>query len=642
MKLQNLLSEETGKSLVVLGNEAIARGAIEGGLQAAYTYPGTPSSEIMNTLSLLSKKVGYYAEFSGNEKIALEGAFAASMSGLRSLFCAKHVGINVAMDALMTVAYSGTRGGMVIISADDPAMHSSQNEQDNRWLGRFSNLLVMTPSDAQEAQEFTRESFELSEKFEIPVFLRTTTRVNHSRSNITLAPIMDQKYPHLANENQFEKDPARFVTLPMNARANHRRVIKILAEVEEWANTCKYNKIIEGSEKVGIITSGVSFTYVMEAKRELKKDFPILKIGIDHPLPKKKIIDFINNLDQVIVIEENEPVIELGVREIVNVNRMNQEVLGKNEGVTTVFGELDTLKVIKGIAGILKLDYKSEEWIEPDQDLLVVRPPTLCPGCPHRGTFYALNKATRNKRNAIVSTDIGCYTLGFMPPLHIGDSCVCMGASIGVGSGWSHSGLKEDKISVIGDSTFWHTGLSGLASAVYNRSNITLLIVDNFTTAMTGMQPNPSSGNLASGEPVKPLSLEKAVKGLGIEHVKVTNAFKIKETTEILKEAIEHDGVSVVISEGICQIHKKGKLRAKEEFPYPDVDKTGYYIDSEVCIGCATCATKLACPAISWSDKLTVKGKKIPKIDPNICDPCGVCAQVCPTGAIKGRKELGN
>jgi len=637
MSLKKLIADKTGESLVVLGNEAIARGAIEGGVQAAYTYPGTPSSEIMNTLSVLSNEVGYYSEFSANEKVAMEGAFASAISGLRTLFCAKHVGINVAMDALMTVAYSGIRGGMVIVSADDPGMHSSQNEQDNRWLGRFSNLLVMTPSDAQEALEFTKTGFEISEKFEIPVFLRTSTRVNHCRNTITLGDIKDQEYLHQKKENSFERNPRRFVTLPMNARVNHKRVREKLKEVEEWANTCKYNKIIEGSEPVGIITSGVSFTYTMEARRILEKDFSVLKIGIDHPLPRKKILDFVDGLEKVVIIEENEPVLEVGVREILNINKKSQEVLGKHEEVTSRFGELDTRKVVKGLTDILNLDHKLESWPEVDSANLVPRPPNLCPGCPHRATFYALNKATRNKRNAIVSTDIGCYTLGFMSPLNIGDSCVCMGASIGVGSGWSHSGLKEDVISVIGDSTFWHTGLPGLASAVYNDSNLTLLIVDNLTTAMTGMQPNPSAGYKEySGEPARSLSLQKAVKGLGVEKVFVTDAFDIDKTKNILKEAIDYEGVSVVISKGICQIHKRQKLRRNQDFPYPEVDKSGYYIDPKVCIGCATCATKLACPAISWSDKKTDKGKRIPQIDPNICDPCGVCAQVCPVGAIKG------
>ncbi|MHA2298401.1 MAG: indolepyruvate ferredoxin oxidoreductase subunit alpha [Candidatus Hodarchaeales archaeon] len=643
VKLEALIQDKPGERLVVLGNEAIARGLIETGINAMFSYPGTPSSEISGTLSAVAAKVGFYAEYSANEKIALEGAAGFAMAGLRAVFVAKHVGINVAADALMTLAYSGCRGGLVIITADDPGCHSSQNEQDNRWLGRLSNLPVIEPVDAQDAQLLVKKAFEISEKFELPVIFRITTRIAHSRSDITL----DKIKPRNELPEKFEKEPTRFVCVPAHARKNHSRLLKAIRELQLWVECCDLNREEDGTNKTtGIITSGVSYTYVKEALAELGLDFPILKIGLSNPLPEDLIGNFLQKVDRAIMVEEGDPYLETFVSAIESDWQLKTSVLGKKHNVTPYEGELNIKIVKSGIYNVLVeeqviIDDGSEILeIKPtiNPELQIARPPTLCSGCPHRGTFYAINKATKRRRKTVISTDIGCYTLGVQPPLQIGDMVICMGSSIGIANGLSHSGIDEDVIAVIGDSTFWHSGLTELANAIYNNANMTIVVVDNLTTAMTGMQEHPGTGKTAMGTPAPVLTIGFVAKSLGIEHIKRTSAFNIKQTTEAIKEAIAYEGTSVIISEGACMLNQMRDRRRLSEEKKAKLPKI-MQVDPEKCTGCTTCISRFACPAIWWSEKKTEKGKSIPKVDPTLCQPCRVCAQVCPADAYYETEE---
>ncbi|MFW9991088.1 MAG: indolepyruvate ferredoxin oxidoreductase subunit alpha [Candidatus Odinarchaeota archaeon] len=644
VKVEKLIQDKPGEKLVVLGNEAIARGLIEAGINGMFSYPGTPSSEISGTLSAAAPKLGFYAEYSANEKVALEGAAGFSMAGLRAVFIAKHVGLNVAADALMTLAYSGCKGGLVIISADDPGCHSSQNEQDNRWLGRLGNLPVVEPVDAQDAQLLVKTAFEISEKYELPVIFRITTRVAHSRSDITL----DKIKPRVELPEKFVKEPTRFVCVPAHARKNHTRLLKAMRELQLWVECCELNYEEDGSNRAaGVITSGVSYTYVREALADLGLDFPILKIGFSNPLPEDLIGNFLEKFERVIIVEEGDPYLETFTSAVESAWGLETKVLGKRHNVTPFEGELNVKTVRHGIHNVLVEEKvikdeptrKLTDTIPPiEEDLLLARPPILCPGCPHRGTFYAINKATKRLKNAVVSTDIGCYTLGVQPPLQIGDLVICMGSSIGIANGLSHSGIEEDVIAVIGDSTFWHSGLTELASAIYNNANMTIVIVDNLTTAMTGMQEHPGTGKHADGSPATKLSIETAARALGAGYVKRTSAFNIKETVEVVKAAIEHEGTSVIISEGACMINQmrdRRRLPEEEKVRLPKIMQ----VDAEKCTGCAICITRFSCPAIWWSEKTTEKGKPIPKVDPVLCQPCGVCAQVCPAGAYYETEE---
>jgi indolepyruvate ferredoxin oxidoreductase alpha subunit len=615
------------KTLVLLGNEAIARGIVEAGVAGVFTYPGTPSSEIPNTLyaaQTLLKERGYelYLEWSANEAVALEGAYGFSLSGYRAVFICKHVGLNVAADPFMTLVNAGVLGGLVLIVAEDPHMHSSQNEQDNRWYSKLSNVPMFEPSDAREAKAMLKDAFELSEKFQIPVILRTVTRISHSRADIALDPIFPQQF----SENiSLKIDPQRFVCVPSNARQNKQRILHIIQDISTYLAETPWNRFEDGTNtNFAFITSSSAYNYLKEVQIKLNLSHPILKIGISHPFPHTQVSLFLKKYPStaVIIVEEADNLLETFVKKLAFEMRFQGKILGREDGITPTYGELTIRKIWNGLAKVMDFDSLPIEIPQDPSNLVFPRPPVLCPGCPHRATFFALNKAVP-RRHRIVSTDIGCYTLGVAPPLSAGHVCICMGSSLGIGSGLAHiPNLKDPIVSIIGDSTFWHTGLPGLVNAVYNKSYLLLLVVDNAATAMTGFQPNP-------GEVI---AIEDAARGVGTEFVATIDAYNPKESIKVIKEAIKHEGVSVVISKGECVI----QYMRREGLP-----KTTYFLESDRCVGCYACVNMIACPAIIWSDRITTEeGKPIPTIDQSLCTRCGLCAEVCPYNVIIKEEKI--
>ncbi|PWI47518.1 indolepyruvate ferredoxin oxidoreductase subunit alpha [Candidatus Heimdallarchaeota archaeon B3_Heim] len=630
-KLKDIFQDvkEVGKkNLVLLGNEAIARGIVELGVAGVFTYPGTPSSEIPTTLFRAKdvlKQKGYdlYLEWSTNEAVALESAYGFSFSGLRTVFICKHVGLNVAADVFLTLVNAGVLGGLVMIVAEDPEMHSSQNEQDNRWYTKLANIPMFEPSDAREAKEMLKSAFEVSEKFETPVILRTVTRIAHSRADIPLNPITN---PNIPEDMKLKIDPSRFVCVPGNARQNKLRILERVERISKYMVGSNWNRIEQGKKQEhAIITSGSAYAYTREVINHLELDFPVLKIGVSHPFPKKIVGDFLKvySSSTILIIEEADSVLETFVKKLSFEENFLGKIIGRAEGITPPHGELTTRKLLKGLSRVLNQEVSIPSIPSIEGDLLFSRPPVLCPGCPHRATFYALNKSVP-KRHRIVSTDIGCYTLGASPPLNAGHLVICMGSSLGIGSGISQiPNQKEPIVAIIGDSTFWHTGLPGLVNAVYNNSKLLLLVVDNAATAMTGFQPNPG----------EKLSIAEAAKGVGVNLVTEVDAFDPKSSLEVMKEAVKFDGVSVIVSKGECRI----QFVRREGLP----DIT-YLVESSRCVGCHTCINRIACPAIMWSDQKNDKGKVIPIIDQFLCARCGLCSEVCPYGVIvpKSVKEV--
>ncbi len=603
----DLTQLEAGCKALLSGNEAIALGAFHAGLKVATAYPGTPSTEILENLARFE---GIYSEWSTNEKVAVEVAMGASYTGVRSMASMKHVGLNVAADPLLSASITGIKGGLVIISADDPGMHSSQNEQDNRHYARLAKIPVIEPYDSQSAYRLIRLAFDISELFDTPVLFRTTTRVSHSKSVVTIEEAGGQN-----RQAQFEMDPEKYVMLPAYARKRHVVVEERMEKIKDWAESGPLNEIIAGDAELGIITCGIAYQYA----REVFPDASILRLGMTYPLPEKLIKSFADGVKKLLVIEELDPFVENIVK------AMGIKTSGKN--VIPITGELSPQIVASAAqkAGLLTGASVREESACETQ--LPPRPPSLCPGCPHRGLFYALARNPRRLKKMtsksspqvlgglVVTGDIGCYTLGAFPPLSGLDTCACMGASIGHAIGMEKAGLAEKVVAVIGDSTFMHSGLTALADAVYNRSAITVIILDNMTTAMTGHQGHPATGITAGGEKVKAISLEDAVKGIGVEELSVVDAFDIKALREAVKSSIESDKLSVLIVRGEC-----APLR-----PRSDASRA---VDIEKCTRCNSCF-KLACPAIQYKDEYVY-------IDPGLCagDICGLCEQVCPVGAI--------
>jgi indolepyruvate ferredoxin oxidoreductase alpha subunit len=575
------------------GNEAIARGAFEARVRVASAYPGTPSTEILENVVHYP---GIDASWAPNEKVALEVGIGASFGGARALVAMKHVGVNVAADPLFTLSYTGVRGGLVLVTADDPELHSSQNEQDNRNYAKFAKIPMLEPADSQEALVFTRLAFEISETFDTPVMLRTTTRISHSKSVVTLGtPSESLPEPFL------EKNPPKFVMLPGNARRRHVVVEERLKRVEEWANGQPFNVIEEGRRELGIITSGVSYQYA----REVFPDAGILKLGMVYPLPKKLIREFASRYSTLCVMEELDPFIEEQVR------AMGIEVRGKD--FFPICGELTPGRIRKSWTGeVIPIA------AEPGESL-PSRPPNMCPGCPHRGVFLALNRL-----KAFVAGDIGCYTLGFMPPLSAMDTCICMGASIGNAAGLSKVlGPKERQkvVAVIGDSTFLHTGINGLMDMVYNKSTATVLILDNRITAMTGRQENPSSGFTLGGEESPVIDIEALCRAVGVKHVEVVDPYDLEKTRLIISREMERPEVSVIITRRPCMLMKRDVVERKP----PKL------VEADKCTACKACL-KLGCPAIQWNPGAGEKG--LAQVNHLLCMGCGICEQVCSFGAF--------
>ncbi|MBO5274036.1 MAG: indolepyruvate ferredoxin oxidoreductase subunit alpha [Clostridia bacterium] len=574
---------------IMLGNEAVARGLYEAGCRLVSSYPGTPSTEISEAAAKYDE---IYAEWAPNEKVALEVALGASMAGGRSFCAMKHVGLNVAADPLFIGAYIGVGGGMIIAVADDPGMHSSQNEQDSRHYAIAAKLPMLEPSDSAECLSFVKAGYDFSEKFDTPVILRLNTRVSHSQSVVELAEREEREII------LYEKSPAKRVMMPANAKGRHVVVEKRLEEIAEYANECPFNRVIDNGGELGIITAGPSFNYAMEVFGD-KASY--LKLGLVNPMPDKLIRDFAAKYQRIIVIEELDDVIETHCR------KLDITVDGKN--LLPLCDEFTQEVLAEKLLGEAKSYAALEENIP-------VRPPVLCPGCPHRGIFYVLKKM-----GLYVSGDIGCYTLGALPPLGALDTTLCMGASISALHGYNKV-LGEDSakksVAIIGDSTFMHSGMTGLANITYNKGISTVIIVDNSITGMTGHQQNPCTGFTLKGEPVPQISLEAVCKALGIEeaHIRVTDPNEITETEAVLKEELAYEGPSVVICRRPCALLKYVKA------------EPAFTVDTEKCIGCKACM-KIGCPCISIVDKKAT-------INATLCTGCGLCKKLCKFDAIQG------
>lgn len=590
--------------VLLLGNEAFARGAYEAGVRVASAYPGTPSTEIIENLSTYK---GVYAEWAPNEKVALEVALGASFAGVRALASMKHVGLNVAADPLFTAAYTGVRGGLVIITADDPGMHSSQNEQDNRNYALAAKLPMLEPSDPAEAKEFIKIAFRISEDFDIPVLLRTTTRVSHVKGLVALGEAEASKV-----KPGIEKIPEKFVMLPSNARGRRIELEKRMHRLSEFAETFSENRLEWSSRKRGFITSGISYLYVKEAFPEAS----VLKLGMAYPFPEHMIRNFAAGVEEVFIVEELDPFIELHVK------AMGVKCRGKE--LIPAYGELNSYILKKSITG----EQKTRAF-EPVT--ISMRPPNLCPGCPHRGVFYAISRL-----NVFVSGDIGCYTLAALKPLSAMDSCVCMGASIGGAFGMEKALGQEalgKVIAVIGDSTFLHSGITGLMDIVYNKGFTTVVILDNRTTAMTGQQPNPSTGTTITGDYTTVIDLEAICRAVGVKHVYTVDPNDLDNTFKVLKREIERPEPSVVITKAPCVLIPEVKNRK---------DKLLYTVEQGGCNGCKACL-RIGCPALEWVPLTSEtaqelgfreKQKGFVTINPVLCDGCGQCVSLCKSGVI--------
>ena len=574
---------------VLSGNEAFARAAFEAGVQVASAYPGTPSTEILENIVQYQR---IDASWAPNEKVSVEVGIGASMGGARALVTMKHVGVNVAADPLFTFAYTGVRGGFVLVAADDPEMHSSQNEQDSRHYARSAKVPMFEPADSQEALDFTRLAFDVSEKFDAPVMVRTTTRLSHSKTVVTLGQPLAELPP-----TGLKRDPAKFVMLPGNARKRHPVIEKNLVELADWACDQPFNRIEEGTEGIGIITAGIAYQYA----REVFPEASILKLGLVNPLPKRLIREFAARFQTLYVIEELDPFIEDQVR------AMGISVIGKDR--VPLCGELSPGRLRQAFG----VDDSSTQ-VETEE--LPPRPPNMCPGCPHRGVFYALNRL-----KAFVTGDIGCYTLGFMPPLSAMDSCICMGASVGNATGLAKvvSETEQPKVvAVIGDSTFLHTGINGLIDMVYNKSKATLIILDNGTTGMTGRQDNPGTGYTLKGTESYQVDLEGLCRAVGVNHVSVVDPYQMEETRLAIDTAMQTPEVAVVITRRPCVLIKHDVLEKKAPL----------FIDADKCTGCKACL-KIGCPAIEWQPAGEGSSKGVAKVDRLLCTGCGICEQLC-------------
>lgn len=603
---------------VLLGNEAIARGALEGGLNVAAAYPGTPSTEIGEALSLAAKKLGVYFEWSSNEKVAAEVAIGAAWSGLRSMTMMKHVGFNVAADAIFTLTYAGITGAMVIVSADDPHCHSSQNEQDNRHYSEAAGLPMLEPSNVQEAKDFTKEAMELSYVYKIPFMVRTTTRVNHQRGPVKLGEVTAK--PSLG---VFEPpEPDRYLQVGAIARKHHVELLKKLKDVQEISGN--YARI-EGSRdsEIGIITSGVSYAHVKDALRLSGLEARVLKLGMTFPLSERVIGDFLRSVSAVLVVEELDPFLELRVKAIAKDQAPDLEIMGKLTGHMPQFHEYTVRTALEGFSKAFGVK-PPIEFAEIDRrssnilNKVPSRPPILCPACPHRSAGYALRRAAGR---AVFMGDIGCYALLFQPPFKVEHVTHAMGSSIGIANGVSLS-TQQDVIALIGDSTFFHAGIPALINAVHNRRKMTVVIMDNRTTAMTGHQSHPGVPYDALGREAPSVDLEALVRAIGVSYVKVVDPFDHKETEKAFREALKSEGVSVVITKRECALLTVRDMRARGMKIVP------YRVNPEKCTYCRVCINTFACPAFVDT------GSSV-EIDPTVCFGCGACVQVCPYEAIE-------
>lgn len=583
------------KKVIMTGNEAIARGAYEAGCHVASAYPGTPSTEILENFALYE---GVYAEWAPNEKVGFEVASGASIGGARVLTTMKHVGLNVAADPLFTMAYEGVNGGFVVVTADDPGMHSSQNEQDNRFYAPHAKVAMVEPSNSQECIDYMKEAYEISEKFDTLVLFRVTTRISHSK---TVVEVGDKQAVEV---KPYEKNIKKYIMTPGHSKIKHYEVEERLEKLRQYSNTTKLNRMEMGNKKIGIITSGISYEYCREVFGD---NASYLKIGFSYPLPDEMIKEFASKVEKLYVVEENDPYLENSVKAL-GISCIGKEVI-------PICEELNPAIIRRGILGEEnKITYTADT--NPPS-----RPPVLCPGCPHRGIFYAVSKY----KDVIASGDIGCYTLGMNAPLSVTDTVICMGASISAGVGMERASIvanREDKkvFAFIGDSTFFHSGVTGLIESVYNNTPIVTVILDNRITGMTGHQENPGTGRTLQNREAPMVDIEALVLACGIkkENIKVVDPYKIEETSKAVKEAHDSTEPFVIITKQPCALikdvlKKRANLKCK--------------VDVEKCKKCKMCL-KTGCPALKFQNGVV-------EIDESMCNGCEICKQVCPFDAIE-------
>jgi indolepyruvate ferredoxin oxidoreductase alpha subunit len=584
------MSQTTASRELLSGNEAIARGAYEAGVTVATGYPGTPSTEILEAASLLGHEV--YCEWSPNEKVALEVAAGASLTGARAIVTMKHVGLNVAADPLMTLAYTGTVGGLVVCVADDPGMHSSQNEQDTRHYARFAKVPLFEPSDSQEAKDFMGLALAVSERFTTPVILRSTTRVSHSSSLVTIG---ERRMPERALG--FQKNPERFVPIPLWGRGMRVRLETRLAALGEEVNDSPANRIEWGDRRVGVVAPGIAYQYV----RELLPDASVLKLGWSFPFPDRLIREFASGVKELLVVEELDPILEEHIRSLGVACEGRRYVPG--------IGELSPTRVAAALALREGAEAAAPE-VPPEAADLPARPPVLCPTCPHRGLYYALGKL-----DVVVTGDIGCYSLGVFPPLSRLDTILCMGAGVSMAHGMQKAGDPRKVVGIVGDSTFFHSGITGLLDIAYNRGASVIIVTDNRITAMTGHQDHPGTGRTITGEQTIQASIEDFGRACGLKNIATVDPYKVKETVKTLRRAVESDEPWLIVSRGACPLHTRtpvGPVR---------------HVNLELCRNCKACL-KLGCPAIEWvNDSI--------RVNELLCGGCSLCAQVCPEDAFE-------
>jgi len=612
-----------------MGNEAIARGAVESGVALASGYPGTPSSEIGDTFARVAKELGIHFEWSANEKVALEVAFGASMVGQRAICSMKHVGVNVALDILNAVTLRGVKGGLVFVSTDDPSQHSSRTEQDNRWLGRHNDVPIMEPSSPQEAKDLTRYAFELSERIKLPVMMRTVTRLSHMRSDVELGEIERLDREPAFDWEGFSYRVAGFEKLFRRHRERHAKI----NSVQEIFEDSGFNELKLGSESIGVIGAGFAFTYVKDALEHLGVEDRVawLKLVTTHPMPERLVAKLLEQVDTVLIAEEVDPFIELHVKALAKDVNPDVRVLGRMNGFIPREGELIHEVIDARIAELTGVELPPEargELEEAKADLLFDRMLTMCAGCPHRSSLYALKKAVQAVKGdlmkVVVNGDIGCYGLAHAPPMEFEDTYFCMGASIGVSQGMQRFGV--DTIAWIGDGTFFHAGIPALQNAVHNKAPIKVVVADNQAVAMTGFQTNPQLGRTATGDQVEPIMIEDIARASGVKHVEVVDPYDLEATEEAFKSMLEFDGVAMVIARRECAMVAVRNMRPGR----PPV----YIVDQEACIGCKQCLNTYGCPALMWNeDELKAS------IDTTLCMGCTSCAQVCPVGAIHRRGD---
>jgi len=614
--MHELLMPKSERKQMLLGNEAIVRGALEGNVRFVAAYPGTPSSEIIDRFHQLASEAQVYVEYSVNEKVSMETSCAAAVSGVRSLCSMKHVGLNVAADAFMTLAYVGVKAGMVVVVADDPSLHSSQNEQDNRYYAKMAGVPMLEPSTPEEAGQMTRAALEISERHQIPCILRTTTRVNHCRGPVAFGEL-PARTPEDARKPVFQKDPFNLVVVPMVGRKLRVALIEKLSRMQEEAERSPLNFTV-GEGKWGVITSGVSYLYVRDALRDLgiEDRVKILKLGFTYPHSKKLISSFLQGMERVLVVEELEPFLEETVRVAAQEAGLAVEIAGKGARFIPRAFELDAVKVKRAMANFLGVHYDQPQPFSIPE--LPQRPPNLCPGCPHRATYFSVKKVFGEE--AVYPTDIGCYTLGLLPPLRMADFLICMGSSVSTAGGFSKV-LDQPVVAFIGDSTFFHSGLPGLVNAVSQDHRFLLVILDNGTTAMTGHQPHPGIELTPLGKQEPKVDIEKLVRGCGVDRVVKVNPLQVKKTQEVLKdlrEKMKEPGVSVLISKSPCPLFENRMLRKKQ--------KVVFHVDAS-CDLCKRCLDELGCPAFVWEQ--SAAGEACIRINEGLCSGCSVCAQMC-------------